>query len=284
MDQLSSIWITQTVQGWLASGSGVFLAEGRSWLHSLAIIMLVIFALRWALDALSGTSSAGVIGSAGAFIMRLLIATFLLSHYNTPLPWVGVSFSGLLPDTAATLAAQVDESARANVINSFHQIEASTLPSLPWHAVEFLSYCELLGATLCMQGLLFLLANSGFIAVGIGVAVGPLSIPFFVVPRLQFLFWDWISFMIASSMFQVVGSVLGALWSNVLLVTLNHFFHGNYDIIDAATLVPPFISLVFCMLFTCLGIGAITAALYGRAAASFDGWGRSLTATVKGVL
>jgi hypothetical protein len=284
MDQLSSVWITQTVQTWLASGSGLFLAEGRSWLHSLSIVMLAVFALRWALDALSGGSSAGIFGSAGAFVIRLLIATFLLTHYNTPLPWVGTSFSGLLPDTAATLASQVDQSATANVIKSFHQIEAATVPSMPWHAVEFLSYVELLGATLCMRGLLFLLGTSGLIAVGIGVAVGPLSIPFFIIPRLSFLFWDWVSFMIASSMFQVVASVLGVLWSNILLIAMDHFFHGNYTVVDAVELVPPFACLVFGMLFTCLGIGAITAALYGRAAASFDGWGRALTATVKGVL
>lgn len=53
--------------------------------------------------------------------------------------------------------------------------------------------------------------NAGQMMIYIGLAVGPMLIPFLLVPKLSFLFDGWLKFMISASLYKVIAVLVGLL-------------------------------------------------------------------------
>ena len=45
----------------------------------------------------------------------------------------------------------------------------------------------------------------GLVATGVAVLVGPIFIPFFVVPALDWLFWGWLKALLQYAFYQVIA-------------------------------------------------------------------------------
>jgi len=48
----------------------------------------------------------------------------------------------------------------------------------------------------------------GFIAAAVCVLVGPLFVPFFIVPKLEWLFWGWFRSFLQYSFYQVIAAAV----------------------------------------------------------------------------
>lgn len=53
--------------------------------------------------------------------------------------------------------------------------------------------------------------NAGQVMMYVGLALGPILIPFLLIPKLSFLFDGWLKFMIAASLYKVVAVIVGLL-------------------------------------------------------------------------
>ena len=53
--------------------------------------------------------------------------------------------------------------------------------------------------------------NAGQVMMYVGLALGPILIPFLLIPKLSFLFDGWLKFMISASLYKVVAVIVGLL-------------------------------------------------------------------------
>ena len=57
----------------------------------------------------------------------------------------------------------------------------------------------------------------GWIATAIAVLVGPVFIPFFIVPQLDWLFWGWLKAFLQYAFYQVIAQAFVFVFGNLLL-------------------------------------------------------------------
>src|SRR5579859_7649268 len=67
------------------------------------------------------------------------------------------------------------------------------------------------------QAIAIVVIAYGFIATAVCVLVGPVFIPFFIVPKLEWLFWGWFRCFIQYAFYQVVASAVVYVIANLIL-------------------------------------------------------------------
>ena len=155
------------------------------------------------------------------FFTLFLIAECFLRYYAVPLPWGGSSIGSILPDTARQYAAWLDLTALDTLAKRITVILAGAQQPGSFDVFMIPVYFSMLFFLLVSQALLFAMTTVGFIAVGIGTVLGPLFIPWLLVPKLSWLFWNWVSFMLQYSFYKVVASALTFVWANVMVTFID---------------------------------------------------------------
>ena len=199
--------VTSDIDNLVAADSPVFLAMGNQLLTAIGIIMLVIYGLKWALHSASRHHPEFDFPGVVHFFAMFLVAEMMMRYYNTPLPWTNSSFHQLLPDTGRQLAGIIDLSSLNALLAAVKDaIDKAQKPGNDFLLVFI--YTGVLIDMVLVEGILFAVSILGFIAVGIGSLLGPLFIPWLIVPRLSWLFWNWIQFMLQYSFYRVLSSAL----------------------------------------------------------------------------
>jgi type IV secretory pathway VirB6-like protein len=57
----------------------------------------------------------------------------------------------------------------------------------------------------------------GFIATAVCVLLGPVFIPFFIVPKLEWLFWGWLRCFVQYAFYQVIAAAVVFIIGNLIL-------------------------------------------------------------------
>src|SRR2546429_6820361 len=57
----------------------------------------------------------------------------------------------------------------------------------------------------------------GFIATAVCVLVGPVFVPFFIVPRMDWIFWGWLRCFIQYAFYQVIAAAVVYVIANLIL-------------------------------------------------------------------
>ena len=70
------------------------------------------------------------------------------------------------------------------------------------------------------QAIAFVVIAFGFIATAVCVLVGPIFIPFFIVPKLEWIFWGWLKGFIQYAFYQVIASAVVFIIGNLILGSL----------------------------------------------------------------
>ena len=60
----------------------------------------------------------------------------------------------------------------------------------------------------------------GFVAQAICVLVGPIFIPFFIVPKLEWLFWGWLKCFMQYAFYQVIAAATMFVMGNLVIYVL----------------------------------------------------------------
>ena len=71
------------------------------------------------------------------------------------------------------------------------------------------------------QAIAIVVIAYGFIATAVCVLVGPVFIPFFIVPKLEWLFWGWFRCFIQYAFYQVIAAAVVFVIGNLILGILN---------------------------------------------------------------
>ena len=90
----------------------------------------------------------------------------------------------------------------------------------------------------------------GYVASTIAVMLGPVFIPFFIVPHMEWLFWGWFKSLIQYAFYPVVANAYIFVFGNLLI----HFVDSHPPPYDGATILLLFFPLVLLLIAFTYGI------------------------------
>jgi type IV secretory pathway VirB6-like protein len=142
------------------------------------------------------------------FAKLLLFMSFgyaLIAFYESPLPGIGVSFSNLITDQTAHFQSVLEARAFDNIYQHFDELADHFLQPDAWSILANLIYWTVLLLIALAKALSLAVIAFGLIASAVCGLLGPIFVPFFIVPKLDWLFWGWLKAFIQYSFIPVVA-------------------------------------------------------------------------------
>jgi len=195
--------VQQAIMGLLSAQLPQFLAIGNRLFLSFATIVLVWHGIRLMLTwRHSGEHLFG-------FARLLLLIAFgdaMIAYYASPIPGLGSSFSSLITDQAITLARLISGQSVQNAQQTLNTLWNSLEQPDAWSILANLLYWTMLVVIGLAQFALLFVSSFSMIASAVCGLVGPLFVPFFIVPTLEWLFWGWLKAFIQYSFMLVIAN------------------------------------------------------------------------------
>lgn len=270
-------WITSTIDDLTMNYGDPFLQIGNGMLFWLGVIILLVYAGKWILE---GSNS--MITGFMHFICLYLVAQTMLHYYNTPLPFSTSSFKHLFPDMAADLANTLNNSRYDQMVSRVVAI-ADHLERPGWDVWAIATYVMVEVDMMFMGAVLLLPIGLGFIALGMGSLVWPLAIPWIIVPRMSWLFWNGLSYMLKYSFYRVWAAMLTYVWAGIMVQCVDNLVFqdlpgGSYSLAQfTAKTVIALIFLNGCCLWMVVYLPSMLSDWFGGGA---SGGGRFMPGVV----
>jgi hypothetical protein len=178
--------------------------------------MIVWFGIRTALSD-NGLNLA----AAAQLILAISLGFAMVTYYTGGIPGLGMSFVDLLQKQGFYISEQIGQETASQVTSEIAKVtvELAEYPtSLSIQAALLSIVITLSLAT--MQGLIYMVIGFGLVAQAVCLLLGPIFLPFFIVPKLDFLFWGWLRATLQYSFFQVVANAFVFVFGKVLLAFL----------------------------------------------------------------
>jgi hypothetical protein len=144
-----------------------------------------------------------------SFAKLLLVIAFgyaMITYYESPIPGFGTSFSNLITDQAAYLASLLSARSVQDAQQNLNTLWNALQQPDAWSLLANLLYWTMLLVIGLAQFALLFVVSFSMIASAICGLVGPLFVPFFIVPTLEWLFWNWLKAFIQYSFMLVIAN------------------------------------------------------------------------------
>jgi type IV secretory pathway VirB6-like protein len=142
------------------------------------------------------------------FAKLLLFVAFgysFITFYEAPLPGIGVSFSNLITDQAHYFQSVLEARSFDNIYRHFDELADHFMQPDAWSILANLIYWTVLLLVAVAKALSLAVIAFGLIASAVCGLLGPIFVPFFIVPKLEWLFWGWLKSFIQYSFIPVVA-------------------------------------------------------------------------------
>src|SRR3954451_18602769 len=142
------------------------------------------------------------------FAKLLLFVAFgysMIAFYESPIPGFGVSFSNLITDQAFHLQSILEARSFDNVYRHLDELGDRFMQPDAWSILANLLYWTVLLLVAVAKALSLAVIAFGLIASAVCALLGPIFVPFFIVPKLDWLFWGWLKSFIQYSFIPVVA-------------------------------------------------------------------------------
>ncbi|MEQ1761376.1 MAG: type IV secretion system protein [Vicinamibacterales bacterium] len=142
------------------------------------------------------------------FAKLLLFISFgysLIAFYEAPLPGIGVSFSNLITDQTHHFANILDARSLELMFDHLDELWAHFVQPDAWSILANLMYWLMLIVVTLAKVISLAIVAFGLIASAVCALLGPIFVPFFIVPKLDWLFWSWLKAFIQYSFIPVVA-------------------------------------------------------------------------------
>jgi hypothetical protein len=267
MNQNPFTFLGQAISQLLTTKSAAIQAMGLNMFRGLAVILIVWFGVKAALSAAHGHGGFNF----ARFADLILLISFglgMLTYYSTPIPGVGYSFSDLITQETLQLSGQIESDQTQQIADAVVNAEAQ-LGSPPgiFSFHESLTFIVMAIALAAMQATAFAIIAYGYVASAVCVLLGPIFIPFFIVPKMDWLFWGWFKAFLGFSFYQVVAAAFIFVFSKVLLGMLAVI--GPLSLSNAFTILPALLVTLFVCIYGLIKIPELTASILGGRSGSW---------------
>src|ERR1700681_2205710 len=194
--------VQQAITGLLTTYEPEFLRLGYSLVVSFATILIVWHGIQ---IMLSGDSLGDHLFGFAKLLLFIAFGYAMVAFYASPIPGIGVSFSHLITDQAHEFANILDARSLELMFDHLDQLWQQFVQPDAWAILANLLYWLLLifvtlAKVFSLAGVAF-----GLIASAVCTLVGPIFVPFFIVPKLDWLFWSWFKAFIQYSFIPVIA-------------------------------------------------------------------------------
>jgi type IV secretory pathway VirB6-like protein len=237
----------------MTAHASMFETLGTNLFRGFAVILIVWFGVKSALASASSGHSGFHFERFASLLMTIAFGDAMITYYSHPLPGVGFSFYHLIVDQGTNLANELNHgivtevTARLNSI--YYETEQPGL-SLAVNILEVLRYAITVIALEVAQIAVFVVIAFGYVASAVAVMLGPIFIPFFIVPKLEWLFWGWLKSLLQYAFYPVVANAYIFVFGQLLI----HFVDSHPPPYDGPTLAVLFLPLFFLLIAFTWGV------------------------------
>jgi type IV secretory pathway VirB6-like protein len=262
----------QAITQLLSSQSGTLEATGLDIFRGLATILIVWFGIKAALSSSQGLGGFHFAKFADLILM-IAFGLGMLTYYSTPIPGTSYSFSDLITKEALNISNEIESDQTQQIVDTITTQEQQLgAPPGSFNMLEDLTYLLIALILALMEAATFAVIAYGYVASAVCVLIGPIFIPWFIVPKMDWLFWGWLKAFIGFSFYQVVASAFIFVSSKVLTGMFQVI--GNISISNAFTVLPALLITLFVCIYGLVKIPELTSSiLSGRAGTWVNVWG-----------
>jgi hypothetical protein len=194
--------VQQAITSLLTTYEPEFLSVGYSLFVAFATIVLAWQGIK---TMLAGERLGDHLFDFARLLLFISFGYALISFYERPIPGIGVSFSNLITDQAHFLANKLEARSFELVWGHLDELWSHFLPPDAWSILANLLYWVLLLVVGIAKTVSLAVVAFGLIASAVCALVGPLFVPFFIVPKLDWLFWSWFKSFVQYSFIPVIA-------------------------------------------------------------------------------
>src|SRR6266849_4073213 len=234
--------------------ASMFETMGSHLFRSFSVILVAWFGVKSALSSASGgTTNAFPFDRFASLLITIAFGFGMITYYSHPIPGFGVSFYHLIIDQGLELANQLNHSLVQELWDRltglYWGMETPAL-TLALNIMEIVRYTITILGLVAAMGAVFAVIAFGYIAAAVAVMLGPIFIPFFIVPHMEWLFWGWLKSLIQYAFYPVVANAYLFVFGNLLI----HFIDSHPPPYDGAMLLVFFFPLVLLLIAFTYGI------------------------------
>jgi TrbL/VirB6 plasmid conjugal transfer protein len=250
-------YVFQAINTLLTQNLGFFDAMGQNLFRMFATILLVWFGVKSALGA-AGGKHPFQFDNFASLLLTISFGFAMINYYSTPIPVVGTSFHNLVTDEAQFLSSRIDEAQLQTVVTQIADFE-TRMDSPTWGDILGTAiYVIVIILLAAAQAVSVVVVAYGFIASAVCVLVGPIFVPFFIVPKMEWLFWGWFRCFIQYAFYQVVAAAAIFIISNLILGTLRLPPAGVLSTVQLLAWFPVLLISFLASLYVLLKVPALT--------------------------
>ena len=250
-------YIFQAINNLLTQNLGFFDAMGQNLFRSFATILVVWYGVKSALSAASGKSPFHFDNFA-SLVLTISFGFAMINYYSTPIPGIGTSFHNLVTDEAQFLSSKIDQAQLQTVVSQVADFE-SRMDSPSWGDIFGTAIYVIVTVLLAAaQAVAIVVIAYGFIATAVCVLVGPIFVPFFIVPKLEWLFWGWLRCFLQYAFYQVVASAVVFVIANLMLGALRLPPAGTLSTVQLIAWFPVLFITFLASIYVLLKIPTLT--------------------------
>ena len=251
-------YIFQAINTLLTQNLGFFDTMGQNLFRSFATILVAWFGIKSALVVRQRQAihSSSIISP--ALLLTISFGFAMVNYYSTPIPGVGVSFHNLVTNEAQFLSSQINQAQLQTVVAKVADFESRMdspgLGDILGTAIYVIVTILLAAA----QAMAIVVIAYGFIATAVCVLVGPVFVPFFIVPKMEWLFWGWFRCFIQYAFYQVIASAVVFVIGNLMLGALSLPPAGTLSTVQLIAWFPVLFITFLASIYVLLKIPSLT--------------------------
>ena len=259
MGQNPFTFLGQAITQLLSSNSAALEATGLDIFRGLAVILIVWFGVKAALSASQGRGGFQFANFADLILM-IAFGLGMLTYYSAPIPGTVYSFSDLITKEGLNLSAQIESDQTQQIADAITSEEEQLgAPPGSFNVLEDLTYLLIAVILAGMEAVAFAVIAYGYVASAVCVLIGPVFIPWFIVPKMDWLFWGWLKAFIGFSFYQVIAAAFIFVFAKVLTSMFQAI--GAISISNALTILPALLITLFVCIYGLVKIPELTSAI-----------------------
>src|ERR1700680_4616303 len=250
-------FIFQAINNLLTQNLGFFDAMGQNLFRMFATILVAWFGIKSALSAASGRQGFHFENFA-SLLLTISFGFGMVNYYSHPIPGMGTSLHNLITDESQFLANQITQTQLRAVIERVSDFESRMDSPGFGDFLGTLIYTAVTILLAAAQAIAIVVIAYGFIATAVCVLVGPVFIPFFIVPKMEWLFWGWFRCFMQYAFYQVIAAAVVYVIGNLLLGALRLPPAGTLSTVQLIAWFPVLFITFLASIYVLLKIPSLT--------------------------
>ena len=264
-------FIYQAINDLLTQNLGFFDAMGQNLFRMFATILVAWYGVKSALSAASGKQTFQFDNFA-SLLLTISFGFAMINYYSNPIPGIGVSFHNLITDQAQFLANKINQTELQTIVDRIGDFEARIDAPGVTDLLGMAIYIVVIILLACAQAVSIVVIAYGFVATAVCVLVGPIFVPFFIVPKLEWLFWGWLRCFLQYAFYEVIAAAVVYIIGNLIVGVLTLQGTGNISTLQLIGWFPVLLITFVASIFVLLKVPSLTNHIFsGTAGGSSSG-------------